>query len=78
MTTKNAMQKTGLRYFSSLSPRQKDLATNITIGCKFNDFNPVLLPIYKQIFNPDLSGCKMFYFEKMKVWLPVNVKEIIS
>ena len=72
---KYVMSKTGLRYFSSLTAKQKDKSILYTSGFIAEDFNPVLLPIYKQIYNPNLIGCKMMYISNFKVWLPVNVKD---
>ena len=72
---KYAMRETGLRYFSSLTAKQKDKSILYTSGFIAEDFNSVLLPIYRQIYNPDLTGCKMMYMSNFKVWLPVNISD---
>ena len=72
------MRKLKIRYFSSLSPAQKDKSINWVVGAKFDDFSRLLLPIYKQIFNPSLDGCKMKYSEKIGCYFPLNLKQIIE
>ena len=78
MRTKTAMNEQGLKYFSALTPKQKDKSVLYVCGYIANDLTEPLLPIYRQMYNPDLTGCKMFYHKNLKVWFPINIKDFIK
>ena len=78
MRTKLAMTQQGLKCFSALTPKQKDKSVLYVCGCIANDLTELLLPIYRQIYNPDLTGCKMWWHCDLKVWLPINIKDFLN
>ncbi len=83
MKTKRAMQKTGVRYFSSLTPKQKDKSvwamtkliyelTELPDGLARN----IVYSGWVEI--PRLDGCKMVFHEKSNTWFPLNIREMVS
>lgn len=83
MKTKMAMQKTGVRYFSSLTPKQKDKSvwamtkliyelTELPDGLARNIIYSGGVEI------PRLDGCKMVFHEKSNTWFPLNIREMVS
>ena len=73
--TQYAMKAQGLKYFSALTPKQKDKSVLYVSGIMAGDVSGLLLPMYKQIFNPNLEGCKMFWYADLKVWIPININD---
>ena len=76
--TKRAMKGMNIKYFSSLTPKQKDKCLSFVIGSKFNDLSLKLTGVYKQIFNPIPHKWKVFYLKDHNVWIPLNIGEIIK
>ena len=83
MKTKRAMQKTGVRYFSSLTPKQKDksvwavtkMAHDLT---GLPDGLALTIMIEGGLKKAELYGCKMVFHEKSNTWFPLNIREIVS
>ena len=90
--TKKAMQKQGLKYFSSLTPLQKyKTVNNIRIiknqleNLPFNLAMEILknLPFESVIkendfINNHLKGQKMFFYKKLDCYIPLNINQIIN
>ena len=86
MHTKKAMQQTGLKYFSALTPKQKDNTILMLRIIKngLTEINKGLAecilsntPIEKTFEDVDtitkkLKGCKLFLYKK--TYLPTNIK----
>ena len=90
MKVKKAMSSQGVRYFNSLSPKQKDKAVNTILAIK-NGLGELSLGLSMEILSNSvnvvegkikicdkINGTKVFYFDKLKVWLPFNIKEILK
>ena len=90
MNTKKAMKKCNVRYFSSLSIKQKcnsiqniRIIKNNLIGLKkglaehilkMRDFDVVIKE--NEFIDSHLKGSKMFFYNKLNCWLPLNNTEI--
>lgn len=83
MKTKMAMQKTGVRYFSSLTPKQKDKSVWAMTKLIY-ELTELPDGLAREIFCaagfeiPRLDGCKMVLHEKSNTWFPLNIREIVS
>lgn len=83
MKTKMAMQKTGVRYFSSLTPKQKDksvwavtkLAHNLT---GLPDGLARTIAFEGGLKKADLDGQKMFFVGSLDTWFPLEIKDVIN
>lgn len=89
---KKAMQKTGLKYFSQLTAMQKnEVVLNIRILKNKLTSLPKGLAIEilknkpldhvlneNQKINDLIKGQKMFYYDALKYWLPLNINKILT
>lgn len=83
MKTKRAMQKTGVRYFSSLTPKQKDksvwaMTKLIYELTELPDGLARSIVYSGGVKIPRLDGCKMVFREKSNTWFPLNIREMVS
>lgn len=90
MKTKTAMKKQGLRYFSSLTGKQKDETTNYILRVKFglhelneglarailNSYDLDEIIKVKNFIDTNIKSQKMFLHEGK--FYPLNFKEIIK
>lgn len=90
--TKLAMIKQGLKYFSSLTPQQKD-TTIKAIRIVKNGISELPKGLAVEILknkpfedtikeldfiNEKIKGQKMFYYSKLECFLPLNITEILN
>lgn len=89
MKVKEAMKEQGLRYFSSLTPKQKNESTQYLVKVKLgiHDLNDGLAnTIVKSCPLDEIIKTNAFIYEKIKgskmflhngIYCPLNIKEII-
>ena len=83
MKTEVAMRKNGLRYFSSLTPAQKDksiwavtkMAHDLT---GLPDGLALTIMVEGGLKKAELDGQKMFFVGSSGTWFPLGIKDIIS
>lgn len=83
MKTKIAMRERGLRYFSTLTEKQRreSLLMMNKITHQLLDIPDGLVTsiIFGAGLNfVDLSGCKMFCHKGTNIWYPLNFNEVIK
>lgn len=77
MRTKKAMKKTGLRYFSSLSPKQKDLALDALKALYEEKHDCLGKQIkFEQNIHEHVKGQKMFKEEG--TYYPLKLTDILK
>ena len=83
MKTREAMTQAGVRYFSSLTPAQKDAAENMVsdmvsglYGLGAGLRRAIALTTERPRIQ--LQGHKMFYVDTLKTWLPLKLQDILN
>jgi len=89
MNVKIAMKEQGLRYFSSLTPKQKDASTQYLLKVKLglHDLNEGLSNTIAKAYPLDeITKTNSFIYDKIKgskmflhngIYCPLNIQEII-
>ena len=87
-----AMKERNLKYFSSLTPSQKN-KTYSFIRIQKNKLGEIPEGLAKEILksrsldeiikenvfiDEKIKGQKMFYYSKLKLWVPLNITQILN
>lgn len=77
------MQKTGVRYFSSLTPKQKDKSVWAVTKLAHDlaglpDGLARTIMVECGLKKAELDGQKMFFIGSSDTWFPLEIKDVIN
>ncbi|KAF5044659.1 hypothetical protein DSECCO2_489470 [anaerobic digester metagenome] len=83
MSTNKAMKKVGLRYFSSLTPKQKDKSIWAVTKLAHDlaglpDGLARTIAFEGGLKTADLDGQKMFFIDSSDTWFPLEIKDVMN